>query len=166
MGNSKNPKLICFAHYDSLCDGAWDNACGVATIMANIILYPHTLQDTLYVFTANEEVSYDQKPAYRCRGFRCFEKKYIQLLKEAKKIIVVDGVGIGPSYRMTEYARLESTIFIKNLKKFISKIKRLGINTLDSAEHLYHSELDNITQIHEKYVIQTIETLHQEVIKK
>ncbi len=122
VGNRKNPAIICFAHYDSILTGAWDNASGVAILMANILLHPETLENTLYVFIANEEVSYDKKPAYWCRGFRRFESKYLALLQNAKRIIVVDGVGITPSYWMTKRENLTSTIYFNNLDKFMPKI--------------------------------------------
>lgn len=166
VGNKKNPEIICFAHYDSISKGAWDNASGVSVIMANIILYPQTLRNTLYVFTANEELSYDKKPAYWCRGFRCFEKTYLNLFKKAKKIIVVDGVGISPSYWMTKYENLQSTIFIENLKKFMPKIKRLGASTSKFAQHLYHSDWDDASQIKMGYLLQTTRQLNKEITKK
>lgn len=166
VGNTKKPRVVCFAHYDSILTGAWDNASGVATMMANIILYPKTLQDTLYVFVANEELSYDKKSAYWCRGFRCFEKKYPKLLKNAKKIIVVDGVGISPSYWMASYKNLESTILIKDLKKLMPKIKRLGASTSKFAQHLYHSTLDDVSKIKKKYLLQTIKELNKEIARK
>ena len=162
VGNTKNPKFICFAHYDSILTGTWDNAGGVATIMGNILLYPQVLKNTLYVFMANEELSYD-KPAYWCRGFRCFERAYLPLLNGAKKIIVIDGVGITPSYWMTEYVHFRSTILIKNLEKFQSKILRLGASTSKVAKEIYHSELDVSEGIKKEYILQTIKMLHEKI---
>ncbi|MBS3163102.1 M28 family peptidase [Candidatus Woesearchaeota archaeon] len=163
VGNIKNPVIVCFAHYDSILTGAWDNAAGVATMMANIILSQNTLKNTLYVFTANEELSYDKKPAYWCRGFRCFEEKYLDLLKKAKKIIVIDGVGIGPSHWSVKYENLKYTIWINHLKSLKSKMKRLGTK-LKSSQKIYHSKADDISRIKKRYLLQTIKKLNKEIV--
>ena len=165
VGNTKNPRSICFAHYDSILTGAWDNAGSNAVLMANILWHPETLKNNLFVFTANEELSYDKKPGYWCRGFRFFENKYLHLLKNVQKIIVVDGVGTHKSYWMKEYKHLWPTILIKNLKKFQPRIIRLG-TTSKTADQFYHSELDNISNIKKKYILQTIEKLNKKVNEK
>ncbi len=165
VGNTVNPKTICFAHYDCILTGAWDNAGGVASMMGAILSAPQSLQDTLFVFTANEELSYDKKPAYWCRGFRQFEKKYLSLLERAEKIIVVDGVGISPSYWMTEYRHLESTILINNLKKLLPKTMRLGASTSKVASAIYHSEADTPSGIKSKYILQTIKQLTEKILE-
>jgi len=166
VGNKINPEIICFAHYDSILTGAWDNASGVSVMMANILQSPSTLKNVLYVFTANEEISYDKIPAYWCKGFRAFEKLYINQIKKAKKIIVIDGVGISPSSWMNKYENLKSTILFKQLDKFMPKIKRLGSSTSKVAKFLYHSELDTIKQIKEKYLVQTHKELNKEILKE
>jgi len=163
VGNTKNPRYICLAHYDSLSAGAWDNAGGVAVIMGNILIYPQAIKSTLFVFVANEELSYDKIPGYWCRGFRCFEKTNMSLLKRANKIIVVDGVGISPSYWMSKYEHLQSTILFKNLDKFKSKIIRLGAKTDQVAKEIYHNESDIASIIKKKYILQTIKELHKKI---
>ena len=163
VGNSKNPKNICFAHYDCLLTGAWDNAGSVAVVMANILFYPNTLKNTLFVFTANEELSYDTKPGYWCYGFRQFESKYFSLMKNSKNIIVVDGVGIGQSYWMTEYKHLWSTILLKNLKRFQNKIFLLSTAFDKKSKGLYHGDLDDISHIKQKYLSQAIKKLNEKI---
>jgi hypothetical protein len=165
VGNKTNPKIICFAHYDSVLTGAWDNASGVSTIMASIIQYPETLKSILYVFIANEEMSYDKEPVYWCKGFRAFEERNLALIEKSKRIIVVDGVGISPSYWMDKYENLKSTIFFRQLKKFMPKIRRLGASTSKFAQYIYHSEQDTIKQIKKKHLIQTCQELHKEISK-
>ncbi len=163
VGNSKNPTNICFAHYDCILTGAWDNACSVAVLMANILLHPQTLKNTLFVFTANEELSYDKTPGYWCRGFRQFESKYLHLLKKVKNIIVVDGVGTSKSYWIKDYEHLWSTILIKNLKKFQHKIRRLGTTAHKAADAFYHSKLDDMSNIKKKYVLQASRILNKRI---
>ncbi|MCX6742735.1 MAG: M28 family peptidase, partial [Candidatus Parcubacteria bacterium] len=90
VGNLKNPKNIIFAHYDSIGPGAVDDGSGVAALMRLIIDYPKLEKVNLFVLAGNEELSYDT-PYYWGRGYRAFEKKYAQLLNNAKKILVVDG---------------------------------------------------------------------------
>ena len=165
VGNKSEPQIICFAHYDSILTGAWDNASSVSVMMGNILKNPSSLEKTLYVFTVNEEVSYDKKPVYWCRGFREFEKTYQRILRKAKKIIVIDGVGISKSKWMDKYENLISTIFFTNLKGLMPKIKRLGASTSEVAQNLYHSKLDKIGVLKEKYLTQTSNLLKKEIIK-
>src|SRR6266446_4657729 len=68
VGNTKNPKNILIAHYDCHKTGATDNASGVSVLMSLILGLPQTLKNTLYVFSGNEEISYDQ-PIYWGHGF-------------------------------------------------------------------------------------------------
>ena len=166
VGNYKNPKFICFAHYDSISTGAWDNASGVAAVMGNILLYPRELKKTLFIFVANEELSYDKTPGYWCKGFRSFEKTYSHLLKGAQKIIVVDGVGISTSYWMEEFEHLQSTILFNNLVKFKSKIIRLGAKTEQVAKEIYHNKSDVASIIKNKYILQTIKELHKKILNE
>lgn len=165
VGNSKNPKNICFAHYDCLLTGAWDNAGSVAVLMATILSHPQTLKNTLFVFTANEELSYDTKPGYWCYGFRQFESKYFSLLKNAQKIIVVDGVGINKFKWFIDYNSLSQTILIKNLKKFQSKIFLLSNPFDEKAKSVYHSDLDTISNMKKKYLLQTINELNKKLFQ-
>jgi hypothetical protein len=157
VGNLRNPRIICFAHYDSIEKGAVDNASGVALLLGAILSKPSTFKDNLFVFCANEELSYD-KPTYWGHGFREFERKFFKILKLAKEILVVDCVGQSE----TKVYRDENSIYlafpIKNKDKFKNKIKIIA-GDIDKLMTIYHSELDNISQIKEKYLKEAFEKI-------
>ena len=160
IGNVKSPENIVFAHYDSIKKGAVDNASGVAVLMKVIISYPETFKN-LYVFSGNEELSYEN-PVYWGHGYRAFEKKYENLLHNAKKIIVVDCVGKGKSVIGRDYNLTELAFPIKNIKKLSKKIfiLRGGIDELMSV---YHSDLDGLEQIDEKQLDSAVKLLKKEL---
>ncbi len=150
VGNLKNPKNICFAHYDSVNKGAVDNASGVAVITKLILDNPETLQDTLYVYSGNEEVSYD-KPTYWGHGFRAFEKKHYEIMNKAKKIMVIDSLGNGPTIKTEDPSLLFLGFPIKNLEKWKSKISVIA-GDINLLMKVYHSDADDLDQINEKYL--------------
>lgn len=161
VGNFKNPKYICFAHYDSIKKGAIDNASGVAIMMEVLLTKPETLKNTLYNFSANEELSYD-RPIYYGHGYRVFEKKYHKQLTLAKKIIIIECVGNGKPIFLKSYNILKMGFPIVNLKKWQKKIKILTAN----FEHLmtvYHSDLDDGRGIKSLYLNQAREALLKEI---
>jgi len=140
-GNIKNPKNICFAHFDSINAGAIDNASGVAVMMSAIINDRDVLENNLFVFSACEELSYN-KPVYWGYGFRQFEKKYYKLLNQAEKIIVIDSVGNGNPVLIKDPSLIKLGFPIKNMNKWINKIGFIS----GDFEHLmsvYHSNLDD-----------------------
>jgi hypothetical protein len=152
VGNVKNPKNILFAHYDSIGPGAFDDAAGIATLVRLIIDYPKLEKETLFVLAGNEELSYDL-PVYWGRGYREFEKKYGLLLKNAKKIMVVDGVGSGPILASKNMKMLEPCFPIKNLKKWRRKIVILH-NSDEILNKIYHSDLDIAVNIKAEFLAQ------------
>lgn len=151
VGNQKNPKYICFAHYDSIKMGAVDNASGVAVMMGVILSKPELLKTTLFVFSANEELSYD-KPVYWGHGFRVFEKKYEKLMQSAKKLVVIDSVGNGKTIPITDPSIVRLGFPIANAKKWQKKIHFLA----GDFEHLmsvYHSDLDDGRGMSEEWLL-------------
>lgn len=159
VGNIKNPKIIIFAHYDSINAGAVDNASGVSAIMKTIIANPKTLINTLYVFAGNEELSYD-KPTYWGRGYRFFEKKFANLMQKAKKIIVVDSVGNGKT-QISQNPKLQYLAFpIENLKKFQRKTF-IVFGDFKKLMAVYHSNADDIKRsgIKEKYLEESVKKI-------
>lgn len=163
VGNIINPEYICFAHYDSIKMGAIDNASGVSLLMSVVLNNSNFLKNTLFVFSANEELSYD-KPIYWGHGFRVFEKKYHNLLVKAKKIIIVDSIGNSSPVVLNNPKMIKLGFPINNIKKFIQKI----IFIAGSFEHLmsvYHSNLDDGRGIKVKYLKETEEMLFK-IIKK
>lgn len=93
VGNSYNPRNILLAHYDGLGGGAIDNAGSVAVLIDIILKERGLLEKNLFVLCGNEELSYD-KEVFWGRGYRQFEKEYSSIMKNARQIIVVDGVGL------------------------------------------------------------------------
>ena len=151
-GNLKNPKNIFFTHYDSINLGAIDNASGVSALMAACAEFPEILKTSLVVFAGNEEISYD-KPTYWAHGYRVFEKKYFSLMKNAKKIICVDGVGADKAKVSKDPQFLHQAFPIANSKKFQKKITGI-FGRLEKLLPVYHSDLDNIHGLRVEYLIQ------------
>jgi hypothetical protein len=149
IGNLKNPKNILFAHYDSIGPGAYDDASGIAVLARLIIDYPKLEKENLFVLAGNEELSYDA-PFYWGRGYRAFEKKYYALLKNCRKILVIDGVGVGSVLVSKRFKLVEACFPVENLKKFAGKVQVLS-NGDEILYQIYHSDLDkpgNIKQIY------------------
>ncbi len=150
VGNIENPQTICFAHYDSINMGAIDNASGVAVVMGAILLRPDTLAATLYVFSANEELSYDN-PTYWGHGFRVFEKKFLAVMKKAKKIVVIDSIGNGSTY-ITQDPNLQYLGFpIKNLESLRKKVFAMT-GDFHHLMSVYHSDADDMRGLKDCYL--------------
>lgn len=153
IGNRKNPKNIIFSHFDSVGTGAVDNASGTALMTEFIVRNKDLLEENLFVFDGNEEISFDY-PTYWGKGYRNFEKRYSKQTLSAQKLIVVDCIG----YEKTQVLQGESASHIislafpiKNVKKLSSKIK-LITSDYDKLMEVYHSDLDNGGNIKEKYL--------------
>lgn len=150
VGNTKNPRAICLAHYDSINMGAIDNASGVATIMGAMIFKPDTLANTLYVFSANEELSYD-KPTYWGHGFRAFEKSFSGIMQRAKKIVVIDSLGNGPTH-VTQDRNLQYLSFpIKHMESLRGKVFAM-YGDFQHLMSVYHSNADTVGGLEERYL--------------
>lgn len=119
VGNRQNPKKIIFAHYDSLGGGAIDNSGGVACCLDLIATNSRLLNNNLFVFAGNEELSYDKKE-YWGKGYRDFEKQNIGLLIPAEEIIVVDGVGLTSPVIIGK--DLDNFFPVKYLKQLFQKL--------------------------------------------
>lgn len=163
VGNIKNPKSISFAHYDSILKGAIDNASGVALMMKLILEKQELLKDNLFVFSGAEELSYD-KPVYWGRGFRVFEKKYLNLFKLAKKIIIIDCIGYDKTLKIQDPKIVQLGFPILNAKKLANKIKFITAD-LNKLMKVYHSELDDISNIKIKYLDQAYSLFLKEINK-
>jgi len=150
VGNRKNPRVICFTHYDSIELGVIDNASGVSVMTEAIIENPKSLDDVLYVYSAVEEISYDN-PTYWGYGFRQFEKKYFQMMMKTEKIVVVDSLGNGNPRIVKDPELLNLGFPIVNLKKWSDKIIFIS-GDIDKLMNVYHSDADNISQINSDYL--------------
>lgn len=141
VGNTKNPKKVFFAHYDSIGPGGIDNASGAACLLETLISKPESVRSCLYVFDGNEELSYDY-PTYWGHGFRVFEKKYFALMDRARAIIVVDSVGNGPAHKMKDTNITYLAFPIANYKRWRNKISIIG-GDIDGLLSVYHSPADD-----------------------
>jgi len=151
-GNLKNPRNIILAHYDSIGPGAFDDASGIAVLMRLIIDYPKLEQDNLFVLAGNEELSYDA-PTYWGKGYRALETKYFQVFKNAKRIIVIDGVGAGALQTSRDLKMMSACFPVKNMKKWRRKIVIVH-NSPEILYKIYHSELDLPANIKASYLHQ------------
>jgi hypothetical protein len=152
VGNRKNPQCIIFAHYDSIKKGAIDNASGVSVAFGVVVNNKEMLEKCLFVFSGNEELSYD-KPVYWGHGYRIFEKKYFGLLEKTKKIIVIDCLGYDKSTIIQDSRLMKLGFPIANIKKLKRKTYLLTAKKLDYLMSVYHSDLDDGRGIKEKYLI-------------
>jgi len=151
IGNIIRPKSIYFAHYDCFFGGAIDNASGVAVCMSMIMQNREILTDNLFVFCGSEELSFDQ-PEYWGKCFRVFESKNKDIMRNAKKIIVVDCVGTDEP----EIKNDKETVYLffakkENNKKKIAVVTSVDRNP-DKFMRVYHSKDDRIEGISEKYL--------------
>ena len=151
VGNIDDPKTIIFTHYDSLWGGAIDNAGGVSVCLKLISDNPSQIKNNLFVFAGNEELSYDF-PNYWGYGYRQFEKYYLPQLRQARKIIVVDGVGLTSPDIFTE--DLDSFLPLKNLKTFQNKIKVISSKQAEVLK-CYHCQEDTPEKISLEYLNQS-----------
>lgn len=157
VGNLESPKNILFAHYDSIEVGAIDNASGVGALMYLILKYPYVINDSLIVFSGNEELSYDY-PVYWGHGFREFEIKNNNLLKKAKKIFIVDCVGNGKTLISQDKELTTKGFPLMSLKKLENKIF-FAHGDIDDLMRVYHSSLDEISGIKEKNIIEAVKII-------
>lgn len=155
VGNYEDPLFLVFAHYDCLETGATDNGSGAATMMQLVLENPDLLSSGLFIFSGNEELSYD-RPVYWGRGFRMFEKRHPHFFKNTKQVLVIDCVGNGPA-RLTKNHHLVTECFpIKNLKVLKDKTFVLCAD-IGKLYNVYHSQGDDPEQLHETKLRQALE---------
>lgn len=157
VGNLNNPKNIYIAHYDSIETGAIDNASGVSVIMDIIINLRHSLKSTLFVFSGNEELSYDQ-PTYWGHGFRAFEAQFKKQLINSYKVLIIDCVGNGIANIIDEDNLKYLAFPIHDLDKIKEKVKIVAAD-MHNLMSVYHSCEDNINCVNEKYLNQAQEII-------
>jgi len=163
VGNLIRPQSIVFTHFDSVEMGAVDNASGVSVLMKLVLENQSLLNSNLFVFAGNEELSYDE-PVYWGHGYREFEKKYSNLLSQARKIIVVDSVG-NDKPNISKDKDLQKLAFpVKKLKDLSKKII-LIYGSLDKLMEVYHSNGDNISQINPEYLDESFDSLKNELLR-
>lgn len=163
VGNAQNPNSVVFAHYDSLETGACDNASGAGILMDTILKQPDFLKKNLFVFAANEELSYD-KPTYWGHGFRAFEEKNADLMASAKRFIAVDCVGNGKNHFDSDRRMVYLAFPIKKADEWLDKILIL-YGDLKKENKVYHSKLDDISQVKIKNLLDAANLLAKELFK-
>lgn len=152
VGNLNNPRNLVFSHYDSINTGAVDNASGTAVSLQLILNRQDLLKNNLFILSGNEELSYDF-PVYWGHGYREFEKKYLHLMKRAKKILAIDCVGNARPRSYTDAYWVNEGFPIKNVNKFLPKTA-LVAGDLNKLMTVYHSRLDDLSQINQIYLNQ------------
>lgn len=162
VGNSINPKHIIFAHFDSIIGrGAVDNAGSVTIMMSFIENNKNLLAETLFNFSGNEEMAYDD---YKLSGygFRVFEDEYGNLLENAGKIIVMDGLGVDePIFTQNG---LDWVLQLKMLDKIRQKVFWLQNNQTPVLKY-FHTKSDSDEIIKEKYLSNAENALKQKLMK-
>ncbi|MBI4065616.1 M28 family peptidase [Candidatus Kaiserbacteria bacterium] len=158
-GNRHNPKILFFAHYDSIGPGALDNASGVAVLLNLLTEKRDILKNSLCVFDGNEELSYDY-PLYWGHGYRIFENRHLNLFQQAKAIYVVDCVGNDPVIIENNSATSKLSFPIKNLDKLGKKIFSVSGN-IPKLMDVYHSSLDTSEKIFSKYLADAVSKLRR-----
>ena len=162
VGNSSNPKFLVFAHYDCIgFDGAVDNASGVGAVMYAILKYPDLLDNTLFVFSGSEELSYD-KYSSDGLGFRVFEQTFSKQMNKCKRIYVLDGVGNGNPHFTQNYDLLNITLQIKSLPKVKKKVFLMQGDE-KKINQIYHTDFDTIDQLMKIYLIKSSELLLKDI---
>jgi len=159
VGNIKKPKHILFAHYDTVLNGAIDNASGTALCIELIQRFPEIVKNNLVVFSGSEELSFD-RPIYWGKGYRIFEEEYLELLNKCHSIVVVDCVGFASPEFIKSH--LISAFPINNLEKLKDKIFLLSVKEkyFSKLWNVYHSELDKVDNICKNYLDEALKKLY------
>jgi Iap family predicted aminopeptidase len=154
VGNTATPRILVFAHYDSIGPGVIDNASGVAVMMDLVLREPTLREEVLFVFAANEELSYDL-PVYWGHGFRDFEKERPELFERAAKILVIDSMGHSRAKEYTDPGLVKLAFPLLNAERFAPKIT-LVAGDFDALMKVYHSDLDNGATVTEAHLRQAV----------
>lgn len=161
-GNCSDPEFVCFAHYDSLKRGATDNASGVAVCMKLLLSERSFLKRGLFVFSANEEISFD-KPVYWGHGFREFEKSYSKLLSGAKSIVVIDSVGNTAPIFYRDKKSVRLSFPIERLDEIINKVTVIA-GDVGRLMRVYHSDNDDIAELTEENLDLALQAVREIII--
>lgn len=161
VGNVQEPQNIVFAHFDSIIgDGAVDNAGSVTAMMGCILNNRSLLNSTLFIFSGNEEMAYDD---YKLSGygFRVFEAEYSKLLEKTRKILVLDGVGVGEP-ALTQNG-VDWVLQLKMLDKIRGKVFWLQ-NDQTPVLQYFHTTEDTKDIIEDKYLLEAENLLKHELV--
>ena len=137
VGNRVNPQFLLVSHYDSVNQGAVDNASGVALSLDLIINHPEVLAHTCFALCGNEEISFDE-PIYWGHGYRVLEEEYPALIRNPRGIIVVDSFGHSPIEVITQKPTLILGFPIKEIDAVLSKTQMIS-GSYEGLMKFYHS---------------------------
>jgi hypothetical protein len=157
VGNRKDPANVVFTHYDSIGPGAMDNASGTAVCLAALTSCPDLLENTLFVFDPNEELSYD-RPTYWGHGYRVFEKRHQALMRRAAKVISVDSVGNGKPRIFRDAHTLNLAFPIAHPERVKGQLLTIG-GDIGKMMEIYQSDKDLPRVLSEKYLEETQQLL-------
>lgn len=149
VGNTKNPTIIIFSHYDSISTGAVDNASGTALSLELIVELPELQKNVLFVLCGNEELSYDE-PIYWGHGYRCFEKEHGNLIKNCAQILVLDSFGHTEPIIFSDIPTMKLAFPIKDIATYAPKTKVIA-GDIDALMEFYHAENDVPENIIDEY---------------
>lgn len=161
VGNLANPENIIFAHYDSIIgSGAVDNAAAVAVVFELMKSNYELIKNNLFIFAGNEELSYDTYKTRSGHGFREFEILHSELLKSAKQIIVIDGIGVSsPNFSQ---AGLDWVLQIKMLDEIRSRVFWLQNDQAEVLKY-FHTSADTVDKINPKFLDEAKELLIERI---
>ncbi|MCA9302203.1 hypothetical protein H6802_00340 [Candidatus Nomurabacteria bacterium] len=159
VGNTSNPENIVFAHYDSLIGGALDNGGAVDVLYQLITDDKNLLINNLFVFIGSEEESTSSEDGLW--GFNIFDKKYHELLLSCKKVIVLDGVGIGKPKFVSNHIDWVFGVD-RDMDKISPKVLWMQ-NDQTIVMKYYHSDLDTISILKTEHLNEAKELLLSEI---
>ena len=150
VGNTTNPSVLAITHYDGLDGGAVDNASGVSVLMDILLHEKHILDNSLFVFAGNEELSYNM-PLYWGNGYREFQKKYNNLFMSVKRIVAIDSVGYEKPMVNTDLHRIQNAFPFDNVDQLASKMAHICCS-FSGMMSFYHSEADKIDLVKPEFL--------------
>ena len=161
VGNTEDPELLIFTHYDSWWGGFIDNAFSVSLLMH---LAPELDKEkVLIVFAGSEEVSQEQP--YWCYGYRKFEEEYFSAVKKADQITVVDTIGRGKTV-ISEDKDLLKQALVLNSRGYVGKTNMIR-GSLDKFLEIYHSPIDTRDRLtHGEDAIETVREYLKDYVGK
>ncbi len=158
-GNTENPEVVVVTHYDSVLNGAIDNASGVATVLTVMTRWPQVLEEAMVVLTGSEELSYEDP--YWGKGYRDALRLYPHAFKRAKLVVVVDSVG----FKWAGFAGEEDLIreaFPVGDREVIAKTVLLtSVTGLHDSQYyrVYHSRDDTPDKLRCDYMLDAVKKL-------
>jgi hypothetical protein len=155
VGNSKDPSMIIFSHYDSIASGAVDNASGTVLSLELIFENPGLMDSVLFAFCGNEELSYDE-PVYWGHGYRCFENDYCELLEKASRILILDSFGHTKPRIFSEPHIMKLAFPLVGIEEYAFKTSVIA-GDIDALMEFYHAKSDVPEKINAAYFDETKE---------